>query len=176
MERSFLGLTLEDRVKNEEIRRKGVTGWAGHVASMNDGRWTREIIECWPCADKRSWGRPPTRWSEDIKRIAANWLLGTQAQHSWKIPSKTYIQLWRQKAGWWWWYSAEWESPSSDQYFVLTPYFSGSDSSCNWILFTTSLHVVAIPWLSSSELRWRDNILSLYLLILFFLSLIWNWQ
>ncbi|XP_072384391.1 uncharacterized protein [Diabrotica undecimpunctata] len=53
MERSLLGLTLRDR--NEEIRRTG--------------RGRRR-------------GRPSTRWTDDVKRIAENWLQEAQVQQN----------------------------------------------------------------------------------------------
>ena len=111
MERSMLGLTLRDRVRNEEIRRRtGVTdvieriawlkwNWAGHVARMTDGRWTRKVIEWRPRADKRNRGRPPTRWTDDVKRIAGNWLQKAQDRQGWKKLGEAYVQLWTQRAG-----------------------------------------------------------------------------
>ena len=111
MERSMLGLTLRDRVRNEEIRRRtGVTdvieriawlkwNWAGHVARMTDGRWTRKVIEWRPRADKRNRGRPPTRWTDDVKRIAGNWLQKAQDRPGWKKLGEAYVQLWTQRAG-----------------------------------------------------------------------------
>lgn len=74
MERAMLGISLRDRVPNEIIRqRTGVNdaieritmlkwNWAGHVARMSDGRWTKKIIE-WRSREGalRNRGRPPTR-------------------------------------------------------------------------------------------------------------------
>jgi len=59
MERIMLGLSLRDRVPNTNVRRSGVTdaitristlkwNWAGHLARINDGRWTRKITEWRP--------------------------------------------------------------------------------------------------------------------------------
>ncbi|CAG9834409.1 unnamed protein product [Diabrotica balteata] len=57
MERSTLGITLRDRITNEDIRRRtGVTDiikkiarlkwrWAGHIARMTDGRWKKRLLE-----------------------------------------------------------------------------------------------------------------------------------
>jgi len=57
MERSMLGVSLRDHIRNEELRRRtDVTdvvvhaaklkwNWAGHVAHMQDGRWTKRLLE-----------------------------------------------------------------------------------------------------------------------------------
>lgn len=106
MERSMLGISLRDRIRNEEIRRRtGVDDvlervtrakwrWAGHVARSNDGRWTRKILEWRPRADKRSRGRPPTRWTDDLKRIHTNWMEAAQNRERWKCLGEAYVQQW----------------------------------------------------------------------------------
>ena len=72
--RAMLGLSLRDRVPNTTVRgRSGVTdaierianlkwNWAGHLARVNDNRWTRKVTE-WRSRDDafRNRGRPPTR-------------------------------------------------------------------------------------------------------------------
>lgn len=106
MERSMIGLTLRDRVRNEEIRRRtGVDDiiqritkqkwrWAGHIARMADGRWTKRLIEWRPRADKRSQGRPPTRWTDDLKRITTNWIATAKNRENWRRLEEAYVQLW----------------------------------------------------------------------------------
>lgn len=110
MERSMLGVSLRDHIRNEDLRRRtGVTdviqqiaslkwNWAGHVARMTDGRWTRRLLEWRPRADRRSRGRPPTRWTDDIKRIESNWMQSAQDRRQWKILGEAYIQQWMQRA------------------------------------------------------------------------------
>ncbi|CAH2251398.1 jg6007 [Pararge aegeria aegeria] len=83
MERAMLGVSLRDRIKNVEIRRRTrVTDiaqrvaklkwqWAGHIVRRKDGRWGPKVLEWQPRTGKRSVGRPPTRWTDDIKRVAA---------------------------------------------------------------------------------------------------------
>ena len=56
MERSMLGVSLRDHIRNEDLRKRtGVTdvvkqirklkwNWAGHVAQMSDGRWTKRLL------------------------------------------------------------------------------------------------------------------------------------
>lgn len=109
MERSMLNLSLRDRVPNEQLRlMSGITdaieriailkwNWAGHVARFTDGRWTRKILEWRPRQDAyRSRGRPPTRWSDDIKRLRTNWISAAQERHGWNRLREAYVQQWTQ--------------------------------------------------------------------------------
>ncbi|CAH2268389.1 jg15843 [Pararge aegeria aegeria] len=84
MKRAMLGVSLRDQIRNEEIRRRTrVTDiaqrvaklkwqWAGHIARRTDGRWGLKVLEWRPRTGKRSVGRPPTRWTNDIRRIAGS--------------------------------------------------------------------------------------------------------
>ncbi|CAH2235021.1 jg1290 [Pararge aegeria aegeria] len=82
MERAMLGVSLRDQMRderNEEIRRRTrVTDiaqrvaklkwqWAGHIARRTDGRWGLKVLEWRPRTGKRSVGRPPARWTDDIR-------------------------------------------------------------------------------------------------------------
>lgn len=109
MERSMLGLSLRDRIPNNQLRQMtGVTdaivritnlkwNWAGHVARFADGRWTKKILEWRPRQDAhRSRGRPPTRWSDDIKRIQTNWMNAAQDRQRWIGLREAYVQQWTQ--------------------------------------------------------------------------------
>jgi hypothetical protein len=44
--------------------------WAGHIARRTDGRWGGKVLEWRPRAGRRSVGRPPTRWTDDLVRVA----------------------------------------------------------------------------------------------------------
>ncbi|KAI8440939.1 hypothetical protein MSG28_009236 [Choristoneura fumiferana] len=84
MERAMLGVSLRDRIRNTEIRRRtkvtDIAGkicklkwqWAGHIARRTDNRWGRKVLEWRPRTGRRSVGRPPTRWTDDIVRVAGN--------------------------------------------------------------------------------------------------------
>ena len=59
----MLDLTLKDRVRNDKIRRRiGVEDiegiakqkwrWVGHIAGIEDGRWTKKLLEWRPRDDK----------------------------------------------------------------------------------------------------------------------------
>ncbi|CAH2229251.1 jg18827 [Pararge aegeria aegeria] len=81
MERAMLGVSLRDRIRNDEIcRRTKVTDiaqrisklkwqWAGHVCRRTDGRWDRRVLEWRPRIGKRSVGRPAGQTT--LKRLEA---------------------------------------------------------------------------------------------------------
>ncbi|CAG9134349.1 unnamed protein product [Plutella xylostella] len=83
MERAMLGVSLMDRIRNEVIRqRTKVTDiavkicklkwqWAGHICRRTDNRWVRRL-EWRPRTGKRSVGRPPARWTDDLRRVAGS--------------------------------------------------------------------------------------------------------
>lgn len=111
MERSMLSLSLRDRISNARLRQmSGVTdaierittlkwNWAGHVARFSDNRWTKRILEWRPLIDaQRSRGRPPTRWSDDIKRLETNWISAAQDRRGWINLREAYVQQWTQMA------------------------------------------------------------------------------
>lgn len=72
------------RVRNEEIRRRsGIVDiidhiaklnwvWAGHVVRLKDNSYTEKILNWRPRVDKCNRGRPPSRWTDDIKMIYTN--------------------------------------------------------------------------------------------------------
>ncbi|KAI8421195.1 hypothetical protein MSG28_008264 [Choristoneura fumiferana] len=78
MERAMLGVSLRHRIRNTEIRRRtkvtDMAGkicklkwkWAGHIARRTDNRWGTKVLEWRPRTGRRSVGRPPTRWTDDI--------------------------------------------------------------------------------------------------------------
>ncbi|CAH2245669.1 jg6565 [Pararge aegeria aegeria] len=44
--------------------------WVGHIARRTDGRWGLKVLEWRLRTGKRSVGRPPTRWTDDVRRVA----------------------------------------------------------------------------------------------------------
>lgn len=94
-------------VPNAEVRRRsGVTdaiartsnlkwNWAGHASTMNDGRWTIKKTE-WRPKDHAlcSRGRPPTRWSDDLKRIHTNWMNAARDRDTWKNLREAHVKQW----------------------------------------------------------------------------------
>jgi hypothetical protein len=112
MERAMLGISLRDRKRNEWIRRKtGVTDvirkikslkweWAGHIARMEDERWTKRVLNWRPYENKRPIGRPPERWDDDIKRFmirgqhgTRNWQEMARNRDIWKNLKEAYLQF-----------------------------------------------------------------------------------
>ena len=78
MERRMCGVTMRDKISNEELRQRtgmhDVVGemyaakrrWAGHVARQQDNRWTSRLTNWLPRDHKRPLGRPRTRWDEPM--------------------------------------------------------------------------------------------------------------
>ena len=106
MERSILGITLRDKRTIEWIRQQTKVvdvaariaslkwNWAGHIARMTDDRSTKQIIQ-WRPPIKRPMGRPPQRWTDDIKRTAgAKWQQSAMDQEGWRKLGEAYIQQW----------------------------------------------------------------------------------
>ena len=107
MERAMLGVSLRDRIRNEELRRRTNVidiaqrisklkwQWAGHIARRTDKRWGRKVLEWRPRTSKRSVGRPPTRWKDDIVRATGSrWMQAASNRPLWKSLGEAYFQQW----------------------------------------------------------------------------------
>ncbi len=107
MERAMLGVSLRDKIRNVEIRqRTKVTDiarkicrlkwqWAGHVARKTDGRWARKVLEWRPRTGKRSVGRPPARWTDDIVKVArSQWMQKAICRSTWRAKGEAFVQQW----------------------------------------------------------------------------------
>ena len=103
----MLGITLRDRKRSTWIRKKtGVKDivqvvkqqkwrWAGHVARMDDNRWTKRITDWQPKNEIRSRKRPDTRWRDEIENFAGvAWQVLAQDRASWKKLGKAFVQQW----------------------------------------------------------------------------------
>ncbi|CAH2243395.1 jg5200 [Pararge aegeria aegeria] len=83
-ERAVLAVSLRDQIRNGKIRRRArVTDiaqrvaklkWqrAGHIARRTDGRWGLKVLEWRLRIGNRSVGLLPTRWTDDIRRVAGS--------------------------------------------------------------------------------------------------------
>ncbi|KAI8441762.1 hypothetical protein MSG28_005454 [Choristoneura fumiferana] len=104
------GVSLRDRIRNDDIRsRTKVTDiarriaklkwqWAGHIARRTDGRWGQKVLEWRPRTGRRAVGRPPTRWSDDLVKIAGSrWMRKAQDRLS-TYPSGDRANLLRSHA------------------------------------------------------------------------------
>ena len=68
--------------------------WAGHVARMNDNRWTKRLTDWHPYGEKRSRKRPDTRWKDEIEKFAGvAWQRLAQDRQLWK-QGKAFVQQW----------------------------------------------------------------------------------
>lgn len=90
-------VSLRDRVRNEEIRRRTKFNniaerdsklywqWAGHIARETAVRWVRKVIEWRQRNGKRSAGRPPVRWTVDnlVELAGTRWIQAT-TRSKWK--------------------------------------------------------------------------------------------
>ena len=107
----MLGIKLQDRITNIEIRKQTGTAdivenvlklkwkWAGHLARTQDNRWTKRCTEWQPRTGKRSRGRPPTRWRDDITKIGGTtWSRAAADRRGWKALSEGYILQWMDNA------------------------------------------------------------------------------
>ena len=111
MERKMLGIKLQDKIPNNVIREKTKLNdilrvitkskwkWAGHVARMNDNRWTIRSTEWQVREGKRSRGRPKRRWQDDIyKYQGASWTRTAKDRQRWKDLAEGYFLQWRDTA------------------------------------------------------------------------------
>ena len=93
---------IRNRTKVIDIVRyitKNKAKWAGHIARMEDNRWTKRSTEWTPRTEKRSRGRPPRRWRDDIEKIFGNtWTRAAQERTLWKMRTEGYIQQWMDTA------------------------------------------------------------------------------
>lgn len=107
MERAMLGISLRDHIRNSEIRKRSrVTdvmrtiselkwNWAGHIARQQEDRWTKRIVNWRPRMTARPVGRPPRRWTDDIKEVAGmTWRQKAQDRDKWKQLREAYVQKW----------------------------------------------------------------------------------
>ena len=72
IERASLEVSLRDRIRNEEIRRRTkVTDITRRVAKLLTGRMTDGVDKFWSgYRVPKGAGRPPTRWTDDLIKVA----------------------------------------------------------------------------------------------------------
>src|SRR5436190_285345 len=82
-----------EHLNSTEITTK--VAMAGHVARMNDDRWTRTVTEWLPLHLKRKQARPKMRWEDDIKKfIGVTWMRVARDRKDWKHREEAFIQQW----------------------------------------------------------------------------------
>lgn len=103
MERSMLGVTIKDKIRNEDLRKRSKMAdisikcskqkwrWAGHVARMNDNRWTKRTTEWYPRQNTRNRGRQRKRWHDDLmKLLGTNWTQIARNKNLWKENEEAF--------------------------------------------------------------------------------------
>ena len=69
--------------------------WAGHVARLNDNRWTKRITVWQPKYGKRSRGRQVKRWRDDIVQMKGiTWGRDAGQRDDWRRDAEGYILQW----------------------------------------------------------------------------------
>ena len=112
MERQMLHISLRDKIRNIEIRSKTKVKdilekikeakwrWAGHVARMQDNKWTKRVTDWQPRSGKRRRGRQKRRWRDDLTSyLGTTWTRDAQDRRRWQLLEEGYIQLWMQQPG-----------------------------------------------------------------------------
>ncbi|GFR57706.1 endonuclease-reverse transcriptase [Elysia marginata] len=111
MERKMLGIKPKDRVPCREIRsrtnvvdivkyvEKQKWKWAGHVARLQDNRWTQRVTEWQLQNGKRSRERQIQRWRDNIVQWKGT-TCGRDDRHRerWQDSAEGYILQWMNKA------------------------------------------------------------------------------
>ena len=108
MERRMLHLSLRDRVRSTDIRKKTKVQdilkkiksvkwkWAGHLTRVKDNRWTKRLTEWQPRTGKRRRGRQKKRWRDDITDYmgTSTWTRTAMTRQKWKMLKEGFIQHW----------------------------------------------------------------------------------
>ena len=86
MERAKLCISLRDRIRNEEIRKRtkvvdiaqriSKLKWirAYHIVQKSDGKWGKKTLGWRPRMGKRSVRRPPDRWIDLVTTAGNRWM------------------------------------------------------------------------------------------------------
>ena len=104
MERSILNISLRERIRHTEIRKKTKVKdiiklsyqkkwkWAGHLARREDNRWTKRVTEWIPRNGRRSRGRQKKRWYDDIEdQCGKTWMRRAKDRKWWRSHEEGYV-------------------------------------------------------------------------------------
>ena len=82
---------------------------AGHIACIQDNRWTCQVTHWRPKDGRRSRGKPSKRWRDEVDDLwrSVTWKQNAQDRLSWKKNAEAFIQqvdwYWlNMRIGWWW--------------------------------------------------------------------------
>uniref|UniRef100_A0A2H1X113 SFRICE_034200 n=1 Tax=Spodoptera frugiperda TaxID=7108 RepID=A0A2H1X113_SPOFR len=65
-----------------------------HIFLLTAGtRWGQCVLQWRPRLGKRSVGRPPARWSDDIRKVAGSgWMRRAEDRTQWRAIGEDYVQ------------------------------------------------------------------------------------
>ena len=68
--------------------------WAGHIARIQDNRWTFQVTDWRPMDGSQPRGRPSNRWMDEIDDFwrCVTWKQNAQDRLSWKRNAEAFIQ------------------------------------------------------------------------------------
>lgn len=107
IERNLLSISRLQKIKNKIIR--GTTRlddvmkiikelkwkWAGHIARLKDGRWTKTLTKWVPRWGVRKVGRQKMRWKEDVVKVSGeNWMRMAEDREKWAHLGEAFAQHW----------------------------------------------------------------------------------
>ena len=105
LERSMLNIRRRQKVRHTKIKnilkstdalihaRTLKWRWAGHVARIQDDRWTKRITTWKGPRGKRRIGRPHAKWQDDIIKVAgSNWIQVAQDRQSWSLLEEAFTR------------------------------------------------------------------------------------
>lgn len=105
IERSVLGVRRRDKMqlkiikgktkfeKVQSVCRKLKWRWTGHMLREKKEKWTRIITEWYPRESRRSRGRQPKRWEDDLKQVAGpEWLRTAKDRNKWKSLEEAFVE------------------------------------------------------------------------------------
>ena len=111
MERNMLDLKIKDKFPYTEIKKrtrvqdivqfvlKQKWKWAGHVARLDDNRWTQRVTEWQPREGRRSRGRQRKRWRDNLVQLkGVTWRHDAQHRQRWRSDVEGYFQQWRNQS------------------------------------------------------------------------------
>ncbi|CAG4970122.1 unnamed protein product [Colias eurytheme] len=103
MERSMLNIRKIQKIRHTQIRqitnaKDGLAQaltlkwkWAGHVARLQDQRWTKKVTAWKGPLGKRKRGRPCARWEDDLVKVAGvDWLELAKSREDWTALEEAF--------------------------------------------------------------------------------------
>jgi hypothetical protein len=94
---------MKDRIQNTELRRSGMEDadsrahltkwrWAGHIARMDQERWTYAATVWDARFGGRSRGQPRPRWAQEFEMaVGAHWTMTAKDREKWKATSSLKV-------------------------------------------------------------------------------------